>query len=113
MSSYRKVNWARLGRQTSTALGFQIGWLTRTWNTSFPCSMIALLSVLLCSSNPIFAQTDSTTTSIVSDKKSFDDTVSPFLNKYCADCHGESSNDSGVVLSNISFDLASGRDMEL
>ena len=112
MSSYRKVNSARLGRQTSTALRFQIGWLT-TWNTSFPCSVMALLSVLLCSSNQIFAQADSTTTSIVSDKKSFDDTVSPFLNRYCADCHGESSNESGVVLSNISFDLASGRDMEL
>ena len=47
------------------------------------------------------------------DKKAFDETVSPFLRKYCADCHGESSNESGVVLSSISFDLASGHDMEL
>ena len=47
------------------------------------------------------------------DKKAFDETVSPFLRKYCADCHGEISNESDVVLSNISFDLASGHDMEL
>jgi len=113
MSSYRKVNSARLGLQTGSALRFQIGRLTRTWKTSFLCSAMALLTVLLCSSNLIFAQADSTTTSIASDKKSFDDTVFPFLNKYCADCHGESSNESGVVLSSISFDLASGRDLEL
>ncbi|MEI7701404.1 MAG: DUF1588 domain-containing protein [Planctomycetia bacterium] len=49
----------------------------------------------------------------MANKKAFDDTVSPFLSKYCADCHGESSNESGVVLSSISFDLASGDDMEL
>lgn len=74
---------------------------------------MALTAALLCSSNLLFAQADRTSTPIVSDKTAFDETVSPFLTKYCADCHGESSNESGVVLSDISFDLASGRDMEL
>ena len=73
---------------------------------------MALIATLLCSSNVLFAQAD-TTTPVVSDKKAFDETVSPFLSKYCADCHGESNNDSGAVLPGISFDLASGLDMEL
>jgi len=73
---------------------------------------MALIATLLCSSNLLFAQAD-TTTPVVSDKKAFDETVSPFLSKYCADCHGESNNESGAVLPGISFDLASGLDMEL
>ena len=73
---------------------------------------MALIATLLSSSNVLFAQAD-TTTPVVSDKKAFDETVSPFLSKYCADCHGESNNESGAVLPGISFDLASGLDMEL
>ncbi len=73
---------------------------------------MALIATLLCSSNVLSAQAD-TTTPVVSDKKAFDETVSPFLSKYCADCHGESNNESGAVLPGISFDLASGLDMEL
>lgn len=74
---------------------------------------MAFVAVLFCSTILLFAQDNQTTTPVVSDKKAFDDTVSPFLTKYCADCHGESGNESGVVLSSIRFDLASGGDMEL
>lgn len=74
---------------------------------------MALTAALLCSSNLLFAQSDKTTTPMASDKKAFDDTVLPFLSKYCADCHGESSNETGVALTSIRFDLASGHDMEL
>jgi hypothetical protein len=74
---------------------------------------MALTAALLCSSSLLFAQADKSTAPILADKKAFDETVSPFLNKYCADCHGESGNESDVVLSSISFDLVSGHDMEL
>ena len=113
MSPYRKINADPRGLQTITDIQPQFALLTRTLITSVPGSAIALIAALLCSSNLLFAQDDKTTTPIVSDKKAFDDTVSPFLSKYCADCHGESSNESGVVLSSISSDLAAGRDMEL
>ena len=113
MSPYRRINADARGLQTNTDIRPQSALLTRTLNTSVPGSAMAFIAALLCSSNLLFAQDNRTTTPIVSDKKAFDDTVSPFLSKYCADCHGESSNESGVVLSRISFDLASGRDMEL
>jgi hypothetical protein len=59
------------------------------------------------------AQADQKIDPILADKTAFDKTVSPFLTKYCVDCHSEKSNESGVVLSGISFDLAAGRDIEL
>jgi hypothetical protein len=108
MSPYRKINADPRSLQTNTDIQPQSALLTRTLNTSVPLSAMALIAAVLCSSNLLFAQADKTTTSIVPDKKAFDDTVSPFLSKYCADCHGESSNESGVALSSISFDLASG-----
>ena len=106
MSPDREINADPLGLQTNTDLQSQIALLTKTLNMSVLRSAIALTATLLYSSNLLFAQADRTSTPIVSDKKAFDDTVSPFLSKYCADCHGESSNESGVVLSSISFHLA-------
>ena len=113
MIAYRKINADSQGLQTDTPTQPQSALLTRTLNTSVPFSVMALTAALLCSSNLLFAQDVKTTAPIVSDKRSFDDTVSPFLSKYCADCHSERSGESGVVLSSISCDLASGRDMEL
>ena len=80
---------------------------------SFAFSAMAFSAVLLCFSNLLFAQANSIPTAIVADRKTFDETVAPFLRKYCASCHEDSSNESGVVLSGISFDLAAGVDMEL
>lgn len=87
--------------------------MTGTWNISFPCSVLAFMVALCCSSKSLLAQSDKSVTPVVPDKKTFDDTVSPFLSKYCTDCHGEGNSESGVVLTSISFDLSSGRDMEL
>lgn len=113
MSLYLKINAHPRGLQTNTDLQSQIAFLTKKLKTSVLGSAMALTAALLCSSNLLFAQSDKTTTPIFADKKAFDDTVSPFLSTYCADCHGENSNESDVVLSSISFDLASGHDMEL
>ena len=113
MIAYRKINADSQGLQTDTPIQPQSALLTRKLNTSVPFSAMALTAALWCTSNLLFAQDVKTTAPIVSDKRSFDDTVSPFLSKYCADCHSESSGESGAVLSSISFDLASGRDMEL
>ena len=113
MSFYLKINAHPRGLQTNTDFQSQIAFLTKKLKTSVLGSAIALTAALLCSSNLLFAQSDKTTTPIFADKKAFDDTVSPFLSTYCADCHGENSNESDVVLSSISFDLASGHDMEL
>jgi hypothetical protein len=74
---------------------------------------MALTAVLACPSNLFLAQADQTSNSNLADKKAFDDTVSPFLSKYCTACHSENSNESDVVLSGISFDLAAGHDLEL
>ena len=113
MSLYLKINAHPRGLQTNTDFQSQIAFLTKKLKTSVLGSAMALTAALLCSSNLLFAQSDKTTTPIFADKKAFDDTVFPFLSTYCADCHGESSNESDVVLSSISFDLASGHDMEL
>ena len=113
MSPYRKINSDPRGLQTNTDIQPQSALLTRTLNTFVPFSAMVLMAALLCSSNLLFAQADNTPTPVVSDKKAFDETVSPFLSKYCSDCHGQSSNESGVVLSSINFDLASGHDIEL
>ena len=113
MSFYLKINAHPRGLQTNTDFQSQIAFLTKKLKTSVLGSAMALTAALLCSSNLLFAQSDKTTTPIFADKKAFDDTVFPFLSTYCADCHGESSNESDVVLSSISFDLASGHDMEL
>lgn len=113
MSLYLKINAHPRGLQTNTDFQSQIAFLTKKLNTSVLGSAMALTAALLCSSNLLFAQSDKTTTPIFADKKAFDDTVAPFLSTYCADCHGENSNESDVVLSSISFDLASGHDMEL
>ena len=113
MSLYLKINAHPRGLQTNTDFQSQIAFLTKKLKTSVLGSAMALTAALLCSSNLLFAQSDKTTTPIFADKKAFDDTVFPFLSTYCADCHGENSNESDVVLSSISFDLASGHDMEL
>lgn len=75
--------------------------------------MMALTAVWWCSSSLLLAQADKNSSPDFEGKKAFDESVSPFLSKYCADCHGESNNEADVDLSSISFDLASGRDMEL
>ena len=113
MSLYRKINTDPRGLQEAVGFLAQIAISAKILNTSVLGSAMALTAVLLCTSDVLFAQADQTTTSISADKAVFDDTVAPFLSKYCADCHGEHSNDSGVVLSGVSFDLASGHDMEL
>lgn len=82
-------------------------------NLPLLASALTLTAVWLCSSNLLLAQVDTISNPKLADKNAFDDTVSPFLRKYCADCHGDNSNESDVVLSSISFDLASGHDMEL
>ena len=82
-------------------------------NMPLLASTIALTAVWLCSSNLLLAQADKKSNPNLADKKAFEETVSPFLSKYCADCHGETGNESDVVLSSISFDLASGHDIEL
>ncbi len=73
---------------------------------------MALTVVWLSSPNTLMAQADKKSNPDSANQKAFDETVAPFLAKYCADCHGEISNESGVVLSSISFDLASGHDLE-
>ena len=113
MSLDREINAELRGLQAYTDFQPQIALLTKTLNTSVLRSAMALTATLLCSSNLLFAQADKASTPIFADKKAFDDTVSPFLSKYCADCHSEISNESDVVLSSISFDLASGHDIEL
>ncbi|MFN8742799.1 MAG: DUF1588 domain-containing protein [Pirellula sp.] len=109
----RRINADPKGCQKDAVFQSQIAMLTKKSNKSVLASSIALTAVWFFSLNLLFAQADKTTNRDLADKNAFDETVSPFLNKYCADCHGESSNESGVVLSSISFDLASGHDMEL
>lgn len=77
-------------------------------------AMIATTAVL-CSSNSLLAETDKESRSLSksADKKTFDETIDTFLNEYCTDCHIETEHTADVVLSGISFDLASGHDMEL
>lgn len=113
MSPNLKINSAPRGLLTNTDLPSQIGLPTRALSTPVFGSAMALIAALWCCSHLLFAQEDKTTTPIVSDKKGFDNNVTPFLRRFCADCHGARSTESGVVLSSISFDLASGRDMEL
>lgn len=113
MSLYREINADPRGLQTNTGTRPQSALLIRKLNTSVPLSAMVLIAAVLWSSNLLFAQVDKTTTPVVPDKQAFDDTVSPFLTKYCADCHGESNNESGVALASISFDLASGHDIQL
>jgi len=76
-------------------------------------SALALATAWLWSSNVLLAQEDKKSKPDLANRKTFDETVSPFLTKYCADCHSGNSNEAGIVLSDISFDLASGSDMEL
>ncbi len=113
MSPHRRIKADPRGSHTKTDAPSQIALLIKILNASVLGSAMALTAALLCSSNLLFAQADTTNSPILADKTAFDETVSPFLTKYCADCHSESSNESGVVLSSIRFDLASGHDMEL
>jgi len=91
----------------------QAALLTTIMNTSASISALSLIAAVFCSPNLLFAQQVNAASPVVPDKKAFDGTVAPFLTKYCADCHGTGNNQSGVVLSDISFDLATGRDLEL
>lgn len=43
----------------------------------------------------------------------FDETVQPFLKRYCTGCHSETKRKGDVVLSGIRFDLAAGDDMDV
>ena len=116
MSPDRKTNAKTRGLHKNSDLESHLASLTAIfmakWNASVLRAAMAC-TALLCSSNLLLAQADQTTTPIRADKKTFDETVAPFLNKYCADCHGQSGNESDVVLSSIRFDLAAGHDMEL
>ena len=116
MSPDRETNAQTRGLLKDTDIKSQLtsltAILTATWNASVLHAAITC-AVWLCSSNLLFAQADETTPPPFADKKTFDETVAPFLNKYCAECHGQSGNESDVVLSSIRFDLASGHDMEL
>lgn len=82
-------------------------------NTSVLRLALTLTAVVVCSSNLLLAQVAQKSNPKVADKRAFDDAVSPFLSKYCTVCHSQNSNESDVVLSGISFDLASGHDLEL
>ena len=42
----------------------------------------------------------------------FEETVKPFLRKYCTRCHSKTKHKGDLVLSGISSDLAGGRDMD-
>ena len=106
MSFQESTEVTKLVRQRSIRLSVSS-------NRSRIASAMALAAVWLCSSNFLRAQVDKESKPILADQKTFDETVSPFLTKYCADCHSQGSSEAGVVLSSISFDLASGRDMEL
>lgn len=116
MSPDRKTNAKTRGLHKNSDLGSHLASLTATftarWNESVLRSAM-VCTALLCSSNLLLAQADQATTPILADKTTFDETVAPFLSKYCADCHGQSGNESDVVLSSIRFDLAAGHDMEL
>lgn len=87
--------------------------LTQTPNLPASLSAMVMITIWLCASNSVAAQVDQPSSLNLPAKDGFQQTVSPFLTKYCADCHSESANESGVVLSSISSDLASGRDMDL
>jgi len=87
--------------------------LNQRINAPALASAIFLTAIWLCSSHSLLAQADENSDRSLADKKTFDETVSPFLRKYCADCHGDAGSESGVVLSGISFDLASGHNIEL
>ncbi|MFN7875280.1 MAG: DUF1588 domain-containing protein [Pirellula sp.] len=109
----RRINADPKGCQKDAVFQSQIAMLTKKSNKSVLASSIALTAVLLLSSNLLFAQADKNSKPDLADKEAFEETVSPFLSKYCADCHGKNSNEADVDLSNISFDLASGHDLEL
>lgn len=112
MSLYFKINADARGLQITTDFQSRIACWTKALRMSVSCCAMAL-AALLCSPSLLFAQADKTTNPVFADKNAFDETVFPFLSRYCADCHGELDNESGVVLSSISFDLASGHDIEL
>ncbi len=109
----RGINADPKGARNDAHPQLQIAMSTKKQYKPALASAVAFAAVWLCSSSLLLAQADTKPISKTADKKTFDETVSPFLNKYCADCHGESGNESEVVLSSISFDLASGHDMEL
>jgi hypothetical protein len=109
----RRINADPKGFQKDPVFQSQIAMLTKITNTSVLVSAMAFTAVWFSSSNLLLAQADKNSNPDLASKKAFDETVSPFLSKYCADCHGENGNEADVDLSSISFDLASGRDMEL
>jgi hypothetical protein len=100
------------GFQTDADFQSTIAMFTPIMNRSILASAMAFTVVGLSSLNSLMAQADKKSNPSLANQKAFDETVAPFLAKYCADCHGKNSNDSGVVLSSISFDLASGHDLE-
>lgn len=99
--------------QTDALMKPPAAFLTRTKSTSGLISLIWLIVASVWTSHLLPAQQKTAATAIVPDQQTFHDKVLPFLTKYCTDCHGTDSHQSGVNLSHISFDLASGRDLEL
>lgn len=110
LATIKKAGASMIGRYDVFVSITNVG---QKMNLPLLASALALTAVWLCSSNLLLAQVDTISHPKLADKNAFDDTVSPFLSKYCADCHGDNGNESDVVLSSISFDLASGHDMEL
>ncbi|MCY2997469.1 MAG: hypothetical protein NT168_05105 [Planctomycetota bacterium] len=91
MSPDRKTNAKTRGLQKNPDLESHLASLTAFFTAKWNASVLRAAMVctaLLCSSNLLLAQADQTTTPILADKKTFDETVATFLNKYCADCHG-------------------------
>ncbi|MFT6864891.1 MAG: hypothetical protein ACJAVK_003462 [Akkermansiaceae bacterium] len=49
---------------------------------------------------------------VEADKATFDTVVAPFLGNYCTTCHGEKKDKGDLRLHQMSFDLASSKDLE-
>lgn len=82
-------------------------------NTCVITSAMTFIVAWLCFSSLLLAQQEKKSNPDIAGKEAFDGTVYPFLNKYCTDCHGKDNNEADVDMSKISFDLSSGRDLEL
>jgi hypothetical protein len=115
VSAWRRINADQIGPRSSSERRFQnqVAMLTKGLNRPAFVPAIFLIVVLMWPSNLLLAQVTGKFDPSLVDRKAFAESVSLFLTNYCADCHGENGNESGVVLSSIRFDLAAGHDMEL
>lgn len=69
---------------------------------------LSILSVAICSAQTARLRAPA----LLSTTDVFDETVKPFLRKYCTRCHSKTKHKGGLVLSGISSDLANGRDLD-